>query len=53
MHRYYSVKYGWLFGTIGPIVKHTPSWVFPGMWVWFVTDTIAVVAARWEIDPYD
>ena len=42
---------GWLFGTIGPAVAHTPAFVRRGAWVWFITERFAVVRTLSEIEP--
>lgn len=53
MKRYYSVKFGWLFGSVGPVVQHTPKFVTPGAWVWFLADKVCVVANAFQIEDCD
>jgi hypothetical protein len=41
---------GWLFGTIGAAVAHTPDFSQPGAWVWFITGKFCVVRTLSQIE---
>jgi hypothetical protein len=50
MKRYYSVRFGWLFGYIGPRVKYAGRTHEGPAWVWFISQNVCVMCADWQIE---